>query len=205
VTAPGTIPCGRCGAPIPIESGRCSRCGRAVPGGPVSDLATTPGAPLIRGLPERRRVSSFDFLPQAFLDDDAERRTRSAAQHGALIRAQRQRRLYATLVGAALTIFPFAAAALVFMPVKRDVLFLALPDGLLGALCGRVLTRFRGGLVKSVLLFAPAFVLIASLKVQLGYPIVHHPAAGAVIGLAAVLALLVAGFLGVALDEGITD
>lgn len=193
-------PCPSCGAVSPGDPLRCARCGATLRRAPNVDGPTAPGQPLIRGEP-RRRISSYDYVPLALQEELSRKREALAGRHGKLSAAQTTKVRASMAVGAALTTLPFVAAGFAFLPRRADALFLVVPDLLVGALAGSLVARLGGGAFRGVFWFLPAFGAVVCLEVYLGYPIVQNPASGAVLGVATLASLLVAAFLGAAVDE----
>jgi hypothetical protein len=196
----GMVPCWQCGVEMPLEHSRCSRCGTPRPTTKLDEIQTTPGAPLIR-VPKRRRISSHDLVPISLRDeyDEAER---ERAERGARSRDERAKKLlWAAAAGAALTALPMGIPGFLFLPLRSDAFLLAVLDVVIGALAGLLTVRVRGGLFQGLVLFGAGFAAAVATKIKNGYPTEHQPVAIAVLASAVVFSLLVAGFIGMALDE----
>lgn len=196
----GASPCRTCGASVPIEHSRCSRCGTSRTTGFMADVPTVPGSPLVRA-PKRRRISSHDLVPVSLRQEYEQIQKEKASRTVATDLAYRQKQLLSALTGAALTAFPVAIPTFLFMPLRSDALLVFFLDLLVGALAGSVLLRIGGGLFRGLFVFALGFGLSLWAKMRLGYPIEHQPVATAVLASAAALSVLVAAVVGVALDE----
>jgi len=200
VSAQGTVPCSSCGASIPIEHSRCSRCGAQALYGSLSRVETTPGAPLVR--PRRtRRISSHDLVPTSLRQEYELIKKEKAARGTTSEFALRQKRLLAAVTGAALTGCPMAIPSVLFLPRRSDAFLLIIFDLLIGAFAGSLLLKVRGGLFQGLFIFGLGYCLSIWAKLRMGYPFEHNPVALAVLGSASALAALVACVVGVALDD----
>jgi hypothetical protein len=200
VSAQGTVPCSSCGAPVPFEHSRCSRCGTQLRYGALADLPTMPGAPLIRTA-RRKRISSHDLVPQSLRDEHEElqREHETRREQGAGVRAQKF--AWAAATGAALTAVPLAIPTFLFLPGKWDALLLLFLDLMIGGLAGSITLRLGGGALRGLVVFSVGFATSVWLKIHLHYPMQHHPVAFPVLMCAVVACALVASVVGVALDE----
>ncbi|MEZ0229888.1 MAG: hypothetical protein ACAI25_14790 [Planctomycetota bacterium] len=192
--------CWSCGKEMAPEHTRCLKCGATRPTTDLGDLHTTPGAPLIR-VPKRKRISSHDLVPLS-LRDEYEQTARERQVQGMAASEERMKKfLWACATGAALTAIPMAIPAFLFMPARADAFLLTILDVVIGALAGFLTLRMKGGMFPGLVLFACGFAAAVFTKVKVGYPIEHQPVAIAVLGAAVGFSLLVAGFIGQALDE----
>jgi hypothetical protein len=196
----GMTPCWQCGVEMPIEHTRCSRCGTSRHPTRLDELDTVPGAPLIRA-PKRRRISSHDLLPVS-LRDEYDQAARERETKGVRAGSDRTRKfLWAAATGAALTAAPLAVPTFLFLPLKSTAVLLLGLDLVIGAAAGFLTVRVKGGIFQGLVLFCAGFAAAVWTKVHVGYPIEHQPVALAVLGSAIALSVLVAGFVGMALDE----
>jgi hypothetical protein len=184
---------------VPIEHARCSRCGTAV--NPLDDLQTSPGSPLAKPVPKRRRISSHDLVPESLRREFEQIRKERAERSETTESSFRQKQLLAAITGAALTAFPMAVPGFMFLPRRSDAVLLILFDLLIGATAGSIVLRSKGGVFQGLFVFAVGFAVSLWAKVHLDYPLDHEPVAIAVLGSAVAASCLVACVVGVALDE----
>jgi hypothetical protein len=196
----GMSSCWSCGKEMAPEHTRCLKCGSTRPASDLGTLETMPGAPLIR-VPKRKRISSFDLVPLS-LREEYEQTARERQVQGIAASEERMKKfLWACATGAALTALPMSIPAFLFMPVRVDAFLLTVLDVVIGALAGFLTLRIRGGMFAGLVIFAAGFAAAVWTKVRVGYPVEHQPVAIAVLGSAVGFSLLVAGFIGQALDE----
>ncbi|HZV02014.1 MAG TPA: zinc ribbon domain-containing protein [Planctomycetota bacterium] len=199
--SPGTTNCPNCGAAVPIEHTRCTRCGQSQHRvGSLGDLPTTPGAPLIRP-PKRRRISSHDLVPVSLRYENERRRAEQETRQARFLESQGGRVLAAAIAGAALTALPSSIPDFLFLPLKRDAFMLVLLDLVIGAVAGMLVARSGGGIFRGLFFFLLGFAGSIYEKLRMGYPLEHQPVAVAVLASATFLSLLVACVIGLSLDE----
>ncbi len=192
--------CWSCGQEMAPEHTRCLKCGATRPVSDLASLETMPGAPLVR-VPKRKRISSHDLVPLS-LRDEYDQSARERQVQGIAASEERMKKfIWACATGAALTAIPMSIPAFLFMPVRVDAFLLTVLDLVIGALAGFVTLRLRGGMMQGLVVFGCGFAAAVWTKLKVGFPTDHQPISLLVLGSAVGFSLLVAGFIGMALDE----